>query len=146
MHEPMEATIKHAKFLAKHLNKCSEEYVIQIALKETGMRSSYDGYHYAQYATVMLYENPFDTLENGIYPAVGQMRRPPAGQKQVEQSIRFGVRRAWKAKVDELWAYYFPEGCPGCAECPSNRDYLMAIVDFVKLWKGCCEEVSYEYV
>lgn len=143
MQEPMEAAIKHAKFLAKHLNKCSRQYIIQIALKETGMRSSQDGFHYAHYATLMLFDNPFDTLENGVYSAVGLLRKPPAGQDQVEQSIRFSVRKAWNNRIVELWHYYFPEGCPGCDKCPTNRDYLMAIVDFVRLWKACCEEVNY---
>ena len=86
MHEPMEAAIKHAKFLARYLNKCSNQYVIQIALKETGMRSSHDGFHFSEYAVLMLYEDPFETLEKGIYPVVGQLRKPPAGQEQVEQS------------------------------------------------------------
>lgn len=146
MHEPMEAAIKHAKFLARYLNKCSNQYVIQIALKETGMRSSHDGFHFSEYAVLMLYEDPFETLEKGIYPVVGQLRKPPAGQEQVEQSIRFSIRKAWRGRVDELWTYYFPEGSSGYKKCPSNRDYLMAIVDFVKLWKGCCEEVRYEQV
>ena len=146
MHEPMEAALKHARFLAKYLNKCGKQYVIQIALKETGMRSSYDGFHYAEYAAIMLCENPFNALENGIYPAVGLLRQPPAGQEQVEQSIRFSIRKAWRNRTAELWAYYFPEGCPGCRKCPTNRDYLMAIVDFVELWKGCCEEVNYETI
>ena len=146
MHEPMEAVIRHARFLAKYLHKCSWQYVIQIALKETGMRSSQDGFHYSKNAAVMLCEDPFAALENGIYPAVGLMRIPPAGQDQVEQSIRFSIRKAWKARSDELWNYYFPEGCPGHGKCPSNRDYLMAIVDFVELWQGCCEEIEYEQV
>jgi len=144
MKEPMEATIKHAKFLAKYLSKCNKQYVIQIALKETGMRSSQDGFRYSQNAAVMLCDNPFDTLENNVYPAVGLMRKPPAGQDQVEQSIRFSIKNAWKNRTVKLWEYYFPEGCPGHLKCPGNRDYLMAIVDFVELWKACCEEVSYE--
>lgn len=144
MHEPMEASIKHAKFLAKYLNRCSRQYVIQIALKETGMLSSQDGFHYAKHAALLLCDNPFDALDNSIYPAVGSMRKPPAGQDQVEHSIRFSIRRAWRNRVAELWEYYFPEGCPGCDKCPTNRDYLMGIVDFVGLWKACCEEVNYE--
>lgn len=146
MHEPMDAALKHARFLAKHLNKCSRQYVIQIALKETCMRSSQDGFHYAKYAVMRLCDDPFETLRNGVYLAVGLMRTPAAGQDEVEQSIRFSVKKAFKTRCAELWNYYFPEGCPGSRSCPSNRDYLMAIVDFVELWQGCCEEVSYEQV
>jgi hypothetical protein len=94
----------------------------------------------------MLCENPFHTLKNGVYIAVGLMRNPVAGQDEVEQSIRFSIRTAFKTRCTELWNYYFPEGCPGHGKCPSNRDYLMAIVDFVELWQGCCQEVEYEQV
>lgn len=146
MDEPMEAAIKHAKFLAKHLHNCGLCYVVRIVLKETGMRSSQDGFHYSYNSVLMLCENPFDTLKNGIYLAVGLQRRPPAGQEQVEQAIRFSIRGAWKERSEELWRYYFPDGCPGCKKCPSNRDYLMAIVDFLELWKCCCEEVDHEKV
>ena len=144
MHEPMEATIRHAKFLAKYLNNCSEECVIRIALKETGMRSSQDGFRFAMNAAVRLCGNPYETLRNGVYIAVGRMRQPVANQDEVESSLRFSIRTAWKERCVDLWNYYFPEGLPGSKRCPSNRDYLMALVDFVELWKDCCEEVNYE--
>ena len=146
MLEPMEAAIRHAKFLAKYLNKCSTHYIIRIALKEIGIPSAQDGFHFAKNAIIMLCENPYETLTNGIYLAVGLLRKPPAGQNQVEQSIRFGIRTAWKCRNDQLWEYYFPDGCPGSHKCPSNRDFLMAVVDFIELWKACCEEVTYETV
>lgn len=144
MIEPMEATIRHAKFLAKHLNKCGSHYVIRIALKELGVPSAQDGFQYMKNAVLMLMENPFETLKNGIYLAVGLMRSPPAGQNQVEQAVRFGIHTAWGRRNPQLWAYYFPEEDQGSMKCPSNRDFMMAIVDFVELWKACCEEVCYE--
>ena len=144
MYEPMYPAIRHAKFLARHLHKCESRYIIRIALKEIGVPSGKDGFHYARDAVGMLCKNPAATLINGIYFAVGQLREPPAGEKQVEQAIRFGVKTAWQNRNAQVWEYYFPEGTVGNTECPSNRDFLMAIVDFVELWKGCCEEVSYE--
>ena len=144
MYEPMEATIRHAKFLAKYLNKCDSQYIIRIVLKEIGIPSGQDGFHYAKNAVILLLENPFETLKNGVYLAVGLLRKPPAGQEQVGQSMRFGSRTGWRTRDLQLWTYYFPEGCQGCKTCPSNRDFLMAIVDFVELWEACCEEVCYE--
>lgn len=144
MKEPMEAAIRHAKFLAKYLNKCNNKYIIQLALKEIGVPSYHDGFQFAKNAVVMLCENPFYTLRNCVYLAVGQLRIPPAGQDQVEQSIRFGVRTAWKSRGKEIWECYFHDGCSGSVSCPSNREFLMAVVDFVELWNACCEEVRYE--
>ena len=144
MYEPMEAAIRHAKFLAKHLNQCGSYYMVRLALKEIGMQSGKEGFEYSKNAVLMLMKNPFDTLKNGIYLAVGLLRNPPAGQDQVEQSIRFGIRTAWKNRNVEIWECYFPKGYPGSDTCPHNREFLMAIVDFVELWKVCCEEVCYE--
>lgn len=144
MYEPMEASIRHAKFLAKQLNKCSVPFIIHIMLKEIGVPSAKDGFECARYAVMMLMENPFKTLKNGIYLAVGLLREPPAGQEQVEQSIRFGIHSAWRTRNEEIWECYFPKGYPGSDTCPANRDFLMAVVDFVKLWQVCCEEVCYE--
>ncbi len=146
MYELMEAAIRHAKFLAKYLNKCGSQYIIRIVLKEIGMPSDKDGFHYAKNAVSILMKNPYETLKNGIYLTVGLMRTPPAGQDQVEQCIRFGVRTAWKNRNDEIWECYFPKGYPGSDACPSNREFLMAVVDFIELWKVCCEEVNYEAV
>ena len=36
MYESMEAAIRHARFMAKYLNKCNTHYVIRLALKEIG--------------------------------------------------------------------------------------------------------------
>ena len=146
MYEPMEAAIRHARFYAKYLNKCSSQYVIRLMLKEIGIPTGKDGFEYAKNAVIMLRENPYDTLKNGVYQAVGLLRKPPAGQEQVEQSLRFGIRFAWKNRILAIWECYFPEGCPGNRSCPSNRDFLMAIVDFVELWEACCEEVCYETI
>lgn len=142
--EPMYPAIKHAKFLAKHLNKCGSRYIVHIVLKEIGVPSARDGFLFAKNAVLMLCRNPAGALLNSVYLAVGLLRDPSAGEKQVEQSIRFGVKTAWKARNRQTWSYYFPDGTVGSDRCPSNRDFLMAIVDFVELWKGCCEEVCYE--
>ena len=146
MHEPMEGTIRHAKFLARYLNRCDDAYIIRIALKEIGVPSGQDGFHYLKHAVSMLLENPFDTLKNGIYMEIGLRREPPASQEQVEQAIRFGIRKAWRNRDHQIWSYYFPEGCAGSSKCPSNRDFMMAMVDFVELWKACCEEVGHETI
>ena len=97
MHKPMEAAIRHAKFLAKYLNKCDVQYMIRIVPKETGMRSSQDGFFYVKNAVARLCDNPHETLRNGVYPAVGLMRDPVADQDEVEHGLRFSIRAAWKA-------------------------------------------------
>lgn len=146
MYEPMEPAIRHAKFLAKHLTKHNSRLVVRIALKEVGIPSAHEAFQYSMNSVNMLCENPHATLMNGVFMAVGLLRNPAAGEKDVDQSISFSVKTAWKNRNAQLWEYYFPEGCPGSRKCPANREFLMAFVDFVELWKGLCEEVNYESV
>lgn len=146
MYEPMEPAILHAKFLAKHLSRCNSRLVIRIALKEVGIPSYHDAFQYSLNSVKMLCENPHATLMNGVFMAVGLLRDPAAGENDVDRAIAFSKKIAWKNRNAQLWEYYFPEGCPGSHKCPTNRDFLMAFVDFVELWKGLCEEVNYESV
>ena len=91
----------------------------------------------------MLCENRTAKLANGVYLAVGMLTDPITGEKQVEQAIRSAIKKAWKNRDDLIWQCYFPLGSAGRTECPSNRDFLFAVVDFVELWEGFCKEVNY---
>ena len=141
--DPMYAARKHAKCLAKDMNRCGRRYIVHIALKELGVPSGQDGFALAKSTILMLCENRFYRLANGAYLAAGAMADPPMGNDQVCQAITRGIKYAWDHRNEKLWKCYFPEGTPGSGECPSNRDFLFAIVDFVELWEGCCQEVNY---
>ena len=126
----------------------NEEIVAKAAtfvagLKELGVPSGQDGFTLAKTTILMLCENRFCKLKNGAYLAAGALADPPMDNDQVYQAISRGIRNAWETRNERVWQCYFPEGSPGNAECPSNRDFLFAVVDFVELWQGCCEEVNY---
>lgn len=143
MDSSMIPALKHAKCLAREMNKCGKRYIIHIALKELGIPSSQDGFALAKSTALMLCENPYCRLRGGAYYAAGILADPPMDDKQVDQAIRRAIRIAWVGRNEYIWKCYFPEGKTGRTECPSNRDFLMAVVDFVELWQGCCEEVNY---
>lgn len=141
--DPMLAARKHAKCLAKDMNRCGKRYIVHLALKELGVPSGQDGFPLAKTTILMLCENRFCKLKNGAYLAAGALADPPMDNDQVYQAISRGIRNAWETRNESVWCCYFPEGTPGYGECPSNRDFLFAVVDFVELWQGCCEEVNY---
>ena len=141
--DPLYAARKHAKCLARDLNKCSNRYIVQLALKELRVPSGQDGFHLAKHVVLLLCENRFYKLQNGAYSIAGNHAVPPMNDEQVYQAINRVVRYALENRNMKIWKCYFPEGTQGYAECPSNREFLFAIVDFVELWQGCCEEVNY---
>lgn len=140
MENTMDATLDHARHLSQYLSHCSSSYIIQIALKELGVPSSRAGFHLAKHVIRLMCENPVDTLTNGVYLKAAVLYNFPADNQQVEQAIRTAIRAAWTDRDAEIWNYYFPKGIPGRCKCPSNKEFIMAIVDFVVLWKGFCEE------
>ena len=141
--DPMYAARKHAKCFARDLNKCSNRYIIQLALKELLVPSGQDGFHLAKHVVLLICENRYCKLQNGAYTVAGNHAIPPMSDEQVYQAINRVVRYAWENRNMKVWQCYFPEGTPGYVECPSNREFLFAIADFVDLWQGCCEEVNY---
>lgn len=143
MGNTMDAALRHAKNRAEYMSRCSSTYIIHIALKELGIPSDGACFQYAKKTTQLLGENPGLTLTNGVYAAVGILSNPQASEKAVENAIRRAIQQAWDNRDEEVWKCYFPVGRAGRTECPTNKAFLMAIVDFVELWKGFCEEVNY---
>ena len=141
--DPTNPARKHAKCFAKDLNKCSNRYIVQLALKELRVPSGQDGFALAMHVVLMLCENRFCKLQNGAYAVAGRYAEPQMSNDQVYQAINRIVRYAWENRNMKIWQCYFPEGTPGYRACPSNREFLFAIVDFVELWQGCCEEVNH---
>ena len=135
--------LAHAKVFAQYLSQCESKYIMQLALRELGISSARDGFHYALQAAIMLERNPGYSLAKEVYPTVGQMRDPAAGEAQVAAAITAAIAAAWEKRDPLLWHYYFPVGETGVTRCPTNWEFLMAIVDFTELWKGCCQEVNY---
>lgn len=139
----MNASMRHAKHLAREMHHCSKRYIVHIALKELGLPSSQDGFPLAKSIILILCENRFCRLTNGAYLTAGALAEPPMDNEQVYQAISRVIKTAWNGRNQQLWCCYFPEGTPGYGQCPSNREFLCAIVDFVELWQGFCEEVNY---
>jgi len=137
------AARKHAKRIAKDLSRCGRRYIVHIALKELCGNSGHDGFHLAESTILILCENRHYKLQNHVYVSAGALVNPPMNNDQVYQAINRIVKYAWKNRNNKIWKCYFPEGTPGYAECPTNQQFLFAVVDFIDLWEGCCEEVNY---
>ena len=140
----MISSLKHAKIFAEYLSHCDSRYIIHLVVKELSVPNDHDGYLYIKHAAAILEKDPDATLDNGVYGLVGKRRSTVAGEDQVRLAITWAIRKAWAQRNEELWRYYFPVGPVGVTRCPTNREFLMAIVDFVELWKGFREEVAYE--
>lgn len=141
--DPLRPARKHAKSLARDLSRCSVRYIIHIALKEITDHSDQEGFPLAKMVVEIICEDRFCVLSKDAYVTVGNRANPPMGSEQVCQAISRLIQNAWKNRNMKIWQCYFPEGTHGYTACPTNREFLFAIADFVELWQGCCEEVNY---
>ena len=144
MKSRMDDALAHAKNRALLLSHCDSDYIIHISTKELGISSERDGAEYVRNAASILCSTPGQKLTNGVYMAVGLMGEERVGENQVSQAIRDAIHEAWGERDEDIWACYFPIGAPGLTKCPTNKQFLMALVDYVKIWKAFCGEVNYE--
>ena len=83
--------LAHAKVFAQYLSQCESKYIMQLALRELGISSARDGFHYALQAAIMLERNPGYSLAKEVYPTVGQMRDPAAGEALLRRPGKSGI-------------------------------------------------------
>ena len=140
----MDVALEHAQVLAGYLSYCDRKYIIHIVMKEAGLDSSRDGFVYAKAAAGMLYENPTAKLSNGLYMAVGMLFTSSAGEKQVETAIHNVIDAAYRKERGRIWQALFPSEEWLEYRCPTNKEFLTAVNDYVELWEGFAEEARYE--
>lgn len=102
--------------LSRHLNKL-------------GIKTGIDGYQCMLIVIPALKENPARRLHKEVYPlAMAACNLTDA--RCVERSIRFAIKRAWKHRDKDLWAYYFPPEKFG-DECPCNKVFLRRLAELI---------------
>lgn len=136
-------TLRHAHFLARHLNKCELQYAVVAVLLELGIPTKRIGFDYLKNAIMLLFEDPAKMMTKGIYPAVSDLYDPEIGEFQIEQAIRSAITEAWKDRDEDVWSYYFPLDKNGNVKKPTNSEFISRIARFMELWQGCCKEVNY---
>ena len=136
-------TLKHALFLARHLNTCDIQCVTVAMLLDLGIPTKRIGFDYLINAILLFCDDPAQMLTKEIYPAVGRLYDTGVGAWQIERAIRTAITEAWDSRNPRVWHYYFPQ-CEDGAEKPTNAEFISGVGRFLELWKGCCKEVADE--
>ena len=137
---PIEKTLEHAMFLARHARHYDHATLVSLVLYELGFAPKKDGFHYLKKVVVLCYKNPCRLLENDIYM---ELSAGISDNKRIEQAIRRSIADAWKVRDEEIWTTVFPVTRVGKRRRPSNGDFIANLAWFVELWDGCCKEVTY---
>lgn len=140
----MDVPLRHAKAFAETLSHCDKSYIIHLALVELELYHYQDAFNYAKNTIILLCEDPMLRLSNGAYAEAARMSGVETDVERVEKNIRQAIRKCWKEREQEMWCCYFTAKRMKSRKCPTNKEFLIAIKDFVVMWQGCCEEVNYE--
>ena len=96
-------------------------------LQRLGIPMHMDGYRMLVVGLPLFFQDTTQPLGKELYPAIicamGQ-----GTEKTVEHSIRLAITTAWKQRTDRVWQQYFSYNAAGKIACPSNKQFLAALV------------------
>ncbi len=96
-----------------------------------GIRPQLKGYVCLRESILLMAREAGQSITKEIYPEVGTQL---GGSKaQVEHAIRSAVRKAWNKRDGKAWDTYFPPSGDGIAKCPTNKEVICRLADYLEL-------------
>lgn len=144
MTRKIERTLKHAQFLARHINGDLSSVVVAILI-ELDIPTNRDGFEYLKRSVIAIYEAPTRSLIKEVYAEIAKDNFVD-DTKTIDQAIITAINYGWKHKDDDAWSCIFPTQRFLRNKKPSNSEFITMVARFVELWEGCCKEVKHEKV
>lgn len=113
-------------------------------LQRLGIPKNLDGYQILAVALPLLVHTPDQALGKELYPAV-VCALGKGNEKTVERSMRDGITQGWQRRNDIIWAEYFPRNSNGQISCPTNKQFLMALLDKLQKETRLQEQIREQY-
>ena len=102
-----------------------------VHLHALGFQTHLDGYRQLCIGIPLFAENPNIRLSKELYPVIAQSMGYP-DSRTVEHSIRKSIESAWRHRDVAVWAKYFPPRVDGYIPCPTNKEFLSRIAEFLE--------------
>ena len=127
--------LRHISSLARLFsNRGDITYVITLLLMELGFPSHIVGFSFLVDA-IGIFEEDFKSVAlYGLYPCIAKRYDEKIDSKNIEQTIRDAIKKAWGSGNQVVWCYYFPKG-----KKPTSEEFIAQIARILHLWKGSCE-------
>lgn len=110
-------------------------------LQRLGIPKDLEGYQILSVALPLLVRTPDQALGKELYPAV-VCALGKGNEKTVEHSLREAVTQGWKHRSDIIWAEYFARNGNGQIRCPTNKQFLMAVLSRLQKDMGLQEQIQ----
>lgn len=96
-------------------------------LRALGFRSGLDGYICLVATVSYLLEDPARKLELEVYPHVAKLCGM-TDHRDVEHAIRSAIKNAWKRRIIQDWANYFPLNENNDIDRPKSKDFIRCLM------------------
>lgn len=143
MASPIEATLRHVRFLAYQLHNCDYRCVVITALLELGIPTKLAGFNLLQYAIVICFNHPELITVKEVFQEVKQQYAPGISIEQIDQAIRTAITEAWGFRDDTVWQCYFPQVMSHGMKKPTNAEFITQLAKLLELWDGCDKAASH---
>jgi len=135
-------TMSYILFLTRHVRRRNVHSAILAVLMELRCPEHHDGFGYLRKAIFLRFSNS-DMRFGLIYQSIAEQNDTGTTSNQVDQDIRAVIGTAWMSRVEEKWAYFFPEDGNRIQTKPSNGKFIARFACLMELWNDCCEEGCY---
>ena len=88
-----------------------------------GIKSSTHGFQYLCYGMPIFLEDPDQSVNNELYPAIAA-HFPYVDAQSVEHSIRRALHTAWENRDESIWLEYLQPDSGGSIPRPQNQKFL----------------------
>lgn len=116
--------------LAQEQTGHTVEQRIRLHLHILSFQPHRDGYTQLCKGLPLLCQEPNQPLSKQLYPAIAKATGCSDG-RSVEHSIREAICAAWENRDDTVWNRYFPPNAEGTRRCPSNKQFLLRLVETI---------------
>ena len=126
---------EHMMFLTRRMDSFDLQYALMLVLLELGVPTNCLGFDYIRKAVTYVYSQQGDAQACEAYAvAVAQSSRD-SDVDQVEQTIRYAIKKAWEHRCEKRWRRYFPVDESGQVPRPSNTVFISRLNVIMELFE-----------
>lgn len=136
MESTIERTLKHIKFLVRHIGPFKLRGAIIVVLMELRIPTKCEGYEFLTKAIELKRKDPTRVLAKDIYLEIALHYRQ-SSEDVVEQAIRDVIKMAWQQGSREAWDWYFSYGGRPVSKRPTNSEFISRVAYILEIWQEC---------
>lgn len=139
MHSSHDPIADRADFFAANMRKDRIRSVTKIILYDLDFPINCEGFDFLEIIIPMACSEPVPINLQELYRKTAQVC-PGYHEASICVAVQESVEKAWKTHIGGRWEFYFPDYVIRRKKTPSNKEFIKAIVSFMKMWQDSYEK------